>query len=634
MNRIRWVGRGLFSLTVFFAFNSWIANAAYAQHVPDESLTTAEAIAPTAATQANELPSSESHFEADFQAEFGLPIPEENASSLPPASPVADATTSEEGAVEESAIDQITADPLFTTQGSIQDPLFAVPADPDASSMGQITSVTQLSDVRPTDWAYQALQSLVERYGCIVGYPDSTYRGNQALTRFEFAAGLNACLDRINELIATGLADVVTRDDLANLQRLQEEFAAELATLRGRVDTLEARVDELEANQFSTTTKLFGQVVLGVQGSNDYEFDFFLDRLESDTEPNIITNTQLSFVTQFDSRSILLVGLQAGDGNTNANPGLNDFTRLGYEGDSDHEFQISDLSFRHLIGNDFALIVGPEGVNAVNTFRGANRVESAGFGPLSRFAQRNPIINLGAGSGGVGFDWQIANWASLQGIYTTSNPADTDDGLFGGDNGLTTFGAQLVVSPSNTLDISLQYLNSYSPFGRLFTGVGDDQIATLDGLTGRAPVQTNAFGANVEWQATPRFTLGGWFGFTTSDLLGQEGTVETTNWMAYLNFPDLFAEGNLGGIYFGQPPKITDSDLPDGRNIPSLVNEGDILAEPGGQPDTAYHLEAFYRWRLTDYVTLTPGVIAVFNPGHNENNDTALIWALRTTFSF
>ena len=36
----------------------------------------------------------------------------------------------------------------------------------------QVTSVSQLRDVSPTDWAYEALRSLVERYGCIVGYPD------------------------------------------------------------------------------------------------------------------------------------------------------------------------------------------------------------------------------------------------------------------------------------------------------------------------------------------------------------------------------------------------------------------------------------------------------------------------------
>jgi hypothetical protein len=132
------------------------------------------------------------------------------------------------------------------------------------TSQSQVTSVSQFSDVQPTDWAFQALQSLVERYGCIAGYPNSTFRGNRALTRYEFAAGLNACLDRVNELIATATADLVTKQDLATLQRLQEEFSAELATLRGRVDSLEARTAELEAHQFSTTTKLVGEAVFGV----------------------------------------------------------------------------------------------------------------------------------------------------------------------------------------------------------------------------------------------------------------------------------------------------------------------------------------------------------------------------------
>src|SRR6476469_8865160 len=137
----------------------------------------------------------------------------------------------------------------------------------EAGALDQVTSVSQLSDVQPTDWAFQALQSLVERYGCIAGYPDGTYRGNRAMTRYEFAAGLNACMDRVNELIAAGTADLVTKEDLATLQRLQEEFSAELATLRGRVDALEARTAELEANQFSTTTKSEGEAIFSISDS-------------------------------------------------------------------------------------------------------------------------------------------------------------------------------------------------------------------------------------------------------------------------------------------------------------------------------------------------------------------------------
>ena len=121
-----------------------------------------------------------------------------------------------------------------------------------AASSEQVTSITQFSDVYPTDWAYQALSNLIERYGCVAGYPNGTYRGNRAMTRFEAAALLNACLDRVTE---------VTDE----LKRLMMEFEKELAILKGRVDGLEARVGELEATQFSTTTKLKGKTtfVLG-----------------------------------------------------------------------------------------------------------------------------------------------------------------------------------------------------------------------------------------------------------------------------------------------------------------------------------------------------------------------------------
>ena len=125
-----------------------------------------------------------------------------------------------------------------------------------AASADQVTSVTQFSDVYPTDWAYQALSNLVEQYGCVAGYPNGTFRGNRAMTRYEAAALLNACLDRITE---------VTDE----LRRLLKEFETELAILRGRVDGLEARVGELEATQFSTTTKLKG-VATFVVGANQF----------------------------------------------------------------------------------------------------------------------------------------------------------------------------------------------------------------------------------------------------------------------------------------------------------------------------------------------------------------------------
>ncbi|MEO1690948.1 MAG: iron uptake porin, partial [Cyanobacteria bacterium J06631_6] len=98
----------------------------------------------------------------------------------------------------------------------------------------QVTNVNQLRDVSPTDWAYEALRSLVDRYGCISGFPNQTYRGDQPLSRYEFAAGLNSCLNQIERLIASQDASVAP-EDLDTVNRLGEEFEAELSAIGGRV---------------------------------------------------------------------------------------------------------------------------------------------------------------------------------------------------------------------------------------------------------------------------------------------------------------------------------------------------------------------------------------------------------------
>ncbi|TVQ21388.1 MAG: hypothetical protein EA367_06050 [Leptolyngbya sp. DLM2.Bin15] len=494
---------------------------------------------------------------------------------------------------------------------------------PEGNPMAQVTSVSQLSDVQPTDWAFQALQSLIERYGCIAGYPDGTFRGHQSMSRYEFAAGLNACLE--------GLARAaISAPDPTVIERLLAEFSDELASLRDRVDTLESRIALLEGQQFSTTTRLFGQLVVGVQGRTDNRADFFpvdgvRDTDDPSTQINLITNAQLSLLTQFNPNSLLLIGMQGGSGSTA--PRLTNDTRLSYEGSTDNSLQLSDLTYRQLIGDNFAIVVGPRGVNAVNVFRGANRVESAGFGPLSAFAQRNPVISVGGGDTGLGFDWQVAPWMSVQGVYATSNGPDPARGLFGGDFGDTVLGTQLAFAPTDTLDIALNYVNAYTRSGNLRNSIGDSQVTAAS-----TPLNTNAFGATIAWQATSRFRVGGWAGYTNSQIPGRSGDVETVNWMAFLNIVDLFSSNDLLGLYVGQPPKITSSNLPLGQNLPDRLAGGPGAA--GGQPGTTTHVELFYRNRITDNIAITPGFILVFNPGHTPNSETVLIGVLRTTLTF
>ncbi len=161
-----------------------------------------------------------------------------------------------------SASAQLTAEADGNSQ--ILDQINSYSQEGRTKSRNQVTNVNQLRDVSPTDWAYEALRSLVDRYGCISGFPNQTYRGNQALSRYEFAAGLNSCLNQIERLIAS--QGSVTSEDLDTINRLSQEFEAELATIGGRVDELESRTAVLEDTQFSTTTKLEGEVVFGVSG--------------------------------------------------------------------------------------------------------------------------------------------------------------------------------------------------------------------------------------------------------------------------------------------------------------------------------------------------------------------------------
>lgn len=498
--------------------------------------------------------------------------------------------------------------------------------------LAQITSVNQLSDVQPTDWAYQALQSLIERYGCVAGYPDGTFRGNRAMTRYEFAAGLNACLDALTGL---NLVNVTDEGDLATITRLQEEFAAELATLGGRLNALEARTDELEAQQFSTTTKLIGfaSVTLHGRTANDGDTsprDGTPETPDPGTNPSLLNLNYLILNTQFNPSSLLQIGLLNIDGSTA--PRLTNDVRLGNDFfGSTNGFILSDLNYRFLIGSKLAGFVGTEDVNAITAFRGPNRIESSIVGPLSFFAQRNPILTIGFGRGGLGFDWQFAKRASLQAVYSTNIP-----GFFVSDNGTkghNTTAVQLALTPIDPLDITVYYINDYSSDGNLLSFVGDAQLTANNPQLGKsAPLETNAVGTTLTWQVLPKLTLGGWFGYTNSSIPDESGSVETTNYMVFLNLLDLFGAGNVGGLYVGQPPKIVHSDLPEGNNIPDFFDTG--RGGSGGQPGTTTHVEAFYRWQVSDNVSITPGVIVIFEPGHTPDSDTLAIGAIRTTFAF
>jgi hypothetical protein len=521
-------------------------------------------------------------------------------------------------------IGAVAATPAFAeTTTSVSQVSQAMSSDPVAQN---VTSVSQLSDVRPTDWAFTALQSLVERYGCIAGYPDSTFRGRQATSRFEFAAGLNACLDKINEIISAGLADKVSKEDLATLQKLQEEFAAELATLRGRVDALDAKTAKLEAQQFSTTTKLSGEAIMSVQGASGNP------GTPSSSNVFVSSRVRLDLNTSFTGSDLLKTRLEVGNGGSSiptafgagsttqnsfaGNPNSSnigfqtygqDYTGLG------STFTLAKLRYDFNLG-DARISVGPvmHAYDHIDTNSYANN-EAVDF--ASTFFINNPLmvlVNGQTGGAGAAFDWNLGKSAfSVRGLYLAAS-GNQPTAINGVNRGL--FGdayqasAELEFAPKNDagekpLAIKLQYTN---------------------GAVNNANI--NAGGVNVEWKFAKGIAIFGRYGFGTIDNRGvvpgaftsglfgaapaTAGNLSPQTWMAGFAFPDLFKEGAMAAVAVGQP------------FIDRFVGNA-----------TQTNLELFYNFPVTNNIRITPDVQYVFNP-NNTTGSTIFVGTLRTVFSF
>jgi hypothetical protein len=499
--------------------------------------------------------------------------------------------------------------------------------------MEQITNVTQLSDVVPGDWAYEALRSLVERYGCIAGYPDGTFRGNRAMTRYEFAAGVNACLQQIERLIATSTSEFIRREDLETLRRIAQEFQAEIATLDTQIDTLESRVAFLEDHQFSVTTKLVGSADFGlIDAWGDERAVPSGQTPTEDLEINTFApgRVGLVFDTSFTGRDLLRTKLEAGNFTpldasiTGTDMTLYDFdTRTGPTG---NDVVLGTLLYKFPIGTAIEVFLAPQGLGSPDV---APQLNPAGGG-LSRFGQRNPIYRISDGAGvGVNVRFSeavIASFTYLSPSGNLSNP-NSKRGLFDGQFGAL---AQLTLTPISNFDIAFTYIRYYSPQ----PGEG----INLTGNTGSGFAQTpfgddvatsaNAYGIEVQYRLTPNISLGGWVGVTKAQaetsgvlpngvLVNQGDEAEIWNYAVALAWRDFGRKGNALGLIFGMPPRIRGNDIVGRRDL-----------------DTSYRAEAFYRYQVTDNITITPSFFVVFNPEHNNANDAIAVGTLLTTFSF
>ena len=516
----------------------------------------------------------------------------------------------------------------------------------DNTQMDQITAVSDLRDVAPTDWAYEALRSLVERYGCIVGYPDRTYRGNKPLSRWEFAAGLNACLNTLERLIQEGN---VSKEDIDKLRRLAQEFQTELAALGAKVDNLEGRVSFLENHQFSTTTKLNGEVIFSVSGASGGE--------PGNGGSQVVFNNRvrLNLNTSFTGKDVLITGLQAH--NFTANSPL--FSRTGSPlGESslklNYEPQFGGLNPQNLTsscGNNsvciykllylspvtdgLSLFIAPM-VEVSDAYPAIVPFSSEGQGAISRFAALNPVVRVSGGTSGVGLASAAGfifnpipevDWRALYGSVNAAIPQNQGfpgtplgAGLF---NGSYVASTQITLKPTSTIDVGLNYAHSYHQVNITGTGLSSTSTSALGGLPLTTPVKMDSFGATLTWRFSPQVYFTTYGSYLIVNQAAGSAYTNYTSWMVGFYFPDAFVQGNSAGILGGQPTYRV------GAGNGATVNPSGVVSRA-----IPYQIEAFYNFKVNENISITPGAFVIFNPEGDSANSTTAVGVLRTTFTF
>jgi hypothetical protein len=455
------------------------------------------------------------------------------------------------------------------------------------ASVEQVTSITQFSDVRPTDWAYQALENLVQRYGCVAGYPNGTFKGGQAMTRYEAAALLNACLDRVTE----------TTDEL---QRLLAEFKAELTVLTARVDGLDAKVGQLEATQFSTTTKLKGEATFVLGGVPGLETNKGAD--VGNTAFNY--DLRLNFDTSFTGKDLLRTRLRSGNFNSDPFGSSSSLFKLDKAESTDNSVNIDRLYYQFPVSKSVTLTAGPLVRNTEMAW-----VPSAYKSEILDFfavAGAPGVYNKATGAG-VGAQYVGKNGIVAGLNYVAQNGDDSGTGVFDSDGALN-FLAQVGYKASNWgVGVGYRY-GSEGTRPRTYNGILGANGALVDGQ------ESNAVAVNAYWQPSesgviPSISAAYGYNFV-SGTTGKTDATDSDSWMVGLQWSDVFVTGNSAGIAVGQAP----------------------TAETAGVED-ATMLEFFYKFQVTDNISITPALFYVDN-NQRYQDSSKFGGIIQTKFTF
>ena len=519
------------------------------------------------------------------------------------------------------------------------------------SDQNQVTNVQQFNDVKPTDWAYQALSNLIERYGCVAGYPNGTFKGGQAMTRFEAAALLNACLDRITE----------TTDEI---QRLQNDFAKELAVLKGRVDGLEKKVGTLQATQFSTTTKLEGDTywTIGAAsfGNSGRSFGNTAANTNGFNNPNYGGTTfnydvRLNLRTSFTGKDLLYTRLRAGNYQQSAFAG-SPYSLLALDrafpgsnnsgfATTNGSFYLDRLYYRFPVGKVFTAGIGPMARNteflAIAPFyytdhagldffqlHGAPGTYNKATGGTFALIWKQPVKKgkpyFTASTSLVS---PGSNASDADGSYTTATGTSVKAGgilgAYSADSWLTQF-----AYVKDSWKAAFAYRYGKCGGDSNYTNRRGSQAAVTALSCLGVNDSTSNFALSWAWQPqkkgtfVPSMSLGyGYSSYTQGalqpgqgstfgalGLAGQNGTANiaaTQSWTVALQWLDAFKKGNSAGLAVGQPSFVT-----------ALRN--------GNTPqDGNYAWEWWYKIKMSDQISLTPTFFYLSNPSSAGLNTPA-----------
>ena len=531
----------------------------------------------------------------------------------------------------------------------------------------QLNQATEATEIKPGDWAYQTLQSLNAKYSC-----SNTSTANKTLSRQEFATSLNSCVQSIEQLIARkprrsikkrrvapnpvpevapqpapevvappmapvappapvdAPEPVVSQQDLDRLKGLVQSFASELQGVDSRLQAIETATKKIQEQSFSTTTKLVGEVIIGINGYGGRTTP--VNATSANNNTTLSDRVRLNFDTSFTGKDRLRTRLQSRNTTPfNSTVTGTNMTRLGFDGDEANNTSVSLLQYSFPLSPQTKIIaetVGSEFNENMNTFNG--ELSSAGSGSISRFGRFNPVYRLSGDGASLTVNHKFSDELGLAVGYavpgTISSNPNAGSGLFSGSNSII---SQLSFRPSEDLNLGLVYARSYSSDGNNIAGGTGSSNANRPFGTAAAPVATSAnhYSLLANYKISPSFVLSGWAGFVEANREATGGgTASSSNYAVSLAFPDLGQKGNNLAFIVGVPPKLNS------RNVPVIGTTAAITTT--GNNSTSYHLEALYRIKLSDNLSITPGLLLITNPEHTSTNPTEYVGTIRTTFKF